>query len=39
MGVKEFDAWAEVTERQGSRRSSPDRWDGDDSWFAEQHRS
>jgi hypothetical protein len=38
MGVREFDAVIQVTSRQQSRSSSPDRWDGEDPWFKEQHR-
>jgi hypothetical protein len=38
MGVREFDAWIEVTSRQASRQSSPDRWDGEDPWFEQQHK-
>jgi hypothetical protein len=38
MGIREFDAICEVTSRRASRQSSPDRWDGEDPWFAEQHR-
>jgi hypothetical protein len=39
MGVKEFDAWCTATSRQGSTQSSPERWDGEDRWFSEQHAS
>jgi hypothetical protein len=29
MGVREFDAWCEVTSRQGKRQTTgPDSWDG-----------
>jgi hypothetical protein len=38
MGVRQFDAVCETTQRQQSRSSSPDRWDSEDPWFAEQHR-
>jgi hypothetical protein len=39
MGVREFDAWCEVTARARTRQSSPERWDNEDPWFAEQHRA
>jgi hypothetical protein len=38
MGVREFNAWCTETQRASQRSSSPERWDGEDRWFDEQHR-
>lgn len=39
MGVRQFDAILKVTADQNRTQSSPDRWDREDPWFAEQHAS
>jgi hypothetical protein len=38
MGVREFDAVCEVTAQAGRRQASPDDWEVEDPWFAQQHR-
>lgn len=40
MGVREFDAWCEVTKQQTSRSTDPDSWDGyeHDPFWQDAHR-